>query len=305
MWGSPDEGFIPPPCRPTSPASCAPSDTTSTCISSRSPQSPKRWASGSSCPSTATGWRTTPTPRPTSPSSSAAAAAPATATTATRRSTARCAKLELLELSDPTKAAAAWASIDRQLTNDAVWVPTVTDARRRTHLPPPAQLPIQPRLGFPRRPELAPIADEDGAACLRAKPRFKAHGGRSLFASPLQSWWMGAGKGSAEIRCYVRVVGPAGSLRTDGVSSAPRFAMARRLPAQIKVRWVPRTADIGPTRTRPTARMRPGRPGKSLGTAYHRVCVLAPPLSTGLRRHRSPLAQTTGLRSGIKDQAPE
>jgi YVTN family beta-propeller protein len=33
---------------------------------------------------------------------------------------------ELAELNDPANAAAAWASIDRQLTNDAIWVPTVT-----------------------------------------------------------------------------------------------------------------------------------------------------------------------------------
>jgi YVTN family beta-propeller protein len=33
---------------------------------------------------------------------------------------------ELAELNDPAKAAAAWASIDRQLTNDAIWVPTVS-----------------------------------------------------------------------------------------------------------------------------------------------------------------------------------
>jgi peptide/nickel transport system substrate-binding protein len=30
-----------------------------------------------------------------------------------------------LELSDPAKASARWESIDRQLTNDAIWVPTV------------------------------------------------------------------------------------------------------------------------------------------------------------------------------------
>jgi peptide/nickel transport system substrate-binding protein len=33
----------------------------------------------------------------------------------------------LLELSHPTKAAAIWMSIDRQLTDDAVWVPTVSE----------------------------------------------------------------------------------------------------------------------------------------------------------------------------------
>jgi YVTN family beta-propeller protein len=33
---------------------------------------------------------------------------------------------ELAELNDPAKAAAAWASIDRQITNNAIWVPTVT-----------------------------------------------------------------------------------------------------------------------------------------------------------------------------------
>jgi ABC-type transport system substrate-binding protein len=32
----------------------------------------------------------------------------------------------LLELSDPPKASSLWEAIDRQLTNDAVWVPTVT-----------------------------------------------------------------------------------------------------------------------------------------------------------------------------------
>ena len=32
---------------------------------------------------------------------------------------------ELLELSDPARASALWESIDRQLTDDAVWVPTV------------------------------------------------------------------------------------------------------------------------------------------------------------------------------------
>ena len=35
-------------------------------------------------------------------------------------------RAELLELSDPGKAAAAWASIDRQITNAAIWVPTAT-----------------------------------------------------------------------------------------------------------------------------------------------------------------------------------
>jgi YVTN family beta-propeller protein len=35
-------------------------------------------------------------------------------------------KAGLLELGDPRKASALWASIDRQLTDDAVWVPTVT-----------------------------------------------------------------------------------------------------------------------------------------------------------------------------------
>ena len=33
---------------------------------------------------------------------------------------------ELAELNDPAKAAVAWASIDRQITNAAIWVPTVT-----------------------------------------------------------------------------------------------------------------------------------------------------------------------------------
>jgi ABC-type transport system substrate-binding protein len=32
----------------------------------------------------------------------------------------------LLELGDPIKASVLWRSIDRQLTNEAVWVPTVT-----------------------------------------------------------------------------------------------------------------------------------------------------------------------------------
>jgi len=31
-----------------------------------------------------------------------------------------------LEASDPPKAVALWAAVDRQLTDDAVWVPTVT-----------------------------------------------------------------------------------------------------------------------------------------------------------------------------------
>jgi len=33
---------------------------------------------------------------------------------------------ELLELSDPPRARAIWESVDRQLTNDAIWLPTVT-----------------------------------------------------------------------------------------------------------------------------------------------------------------------------------
>ena len=33
---------------------------------------------------------------------------------------------EMLELTDPPKATALWESVDRQLTDDAVWVPTVT-----------------------------------------------------------------------------------------------------------------------------------------------------------------------------------
>ena len=33
---------------------------------------------------------------------------------------------ELLDLSDPARAAAVWAAVDRQLTDAAVWVPTVT-----------------------------------------------------------------------------------------------------------------------------------------------------------------------------------
>jgi peptide/nickel transport system substrate-binding protein len=33
---------------------------------------------------------------------------------------------QLLELSDPARATALWAAVDRQLTDDAVWVPTVT-----------------------------------------------------------------------------------------------------------------------------------------------------------------------------------
>jgi len=33
---------------------------------------------------------------------------------------------QLLELSDPAQAAAVWASVDHQLTDAAVWVPTVT-----------------------------------------------------------------------------------------------------------------------------------------------------------------------------------
>ncbi len=32
----------------------------------------------------------------------------------------------MLELDNPGKAAALWAAIDRQLTDDAIWVPTVT-----------------------------------------------------------------------------------------------------------------------------------------------------------------------------------
>jgi ABC-type transport system substrate-binding protein len=32
----------------------------------------------------------------------------------------------MLELSDPREASALWESIDRQLTDNAVWVPTVT-----------------------------------------------------------------------------------------------------------------------------------------------------------------------------------
>ena len=35
-------------------------------------------------------------------------------------------RAELLELGDPRKASALWESIDRQLTDNAVWVPTVT-----------------------------------------------------------------------------------------------------------------------------------------------------------------------------------
>ena len=33
---------------------------------------------------------------------------------------------EMLELTDPSRASAVWESVDRQLTDDAVWVPTVT-----------------------------------------------------------------------------------------------------------------------------------------------------------------------------------
>jgi ABC-type transport system substrate-binding protein len=33
---------------------------------------------------------------------------------------------QLLELTDPTQAAVVWASVDRQITDAAVWVPTVT-----------------------------------------------------------------------------------------------------------------------------------------------------------------------------------
>jgi hypothetical protein len=32
----------------------------------------------------------------------------------------------LLELTDPSRSRTAWEAIDRQLTNDAEWVPTVT-----------------------------------------------------------------------------------------------------------------------------------------------------------------------------------
>lgn len=34
---------------------------------------------------------------------------------------------ELLELSDPAEASARWESIDRELTDDAVWVPYVNE----------------------------------------------------------------------------------------------------------------------------------------------------------------------------------
>jgi hypothetical protein len=46
--------------------------------------------------------------------------------------------------------------------------------------------------------------------------------------------------------------GLAGSRRTEGVSSALRLAMVTRVPAQIKVRGVPRIAEVGPTSARPT-----------------------------------------------------
>jgi len=34
---------------------------------------------------------------------------------------------ELLELSDPAKASAQWESIDREVTNDGIWVPYVNE----------------------------------------------------------------------------------------------------------------------------------------------------------------------------------
>ena len=104
------------------------------------------------------GGRTTPTRPPTSRSSSAAAAATATATTATPRSTARCTAAELLELSDPAKAQRS-LGIDRPPAHRQRHLGADRQrAGSRPRLQAPAQLRIQPRLGIPRRPSLAPKA---------------------------------------------------------------------------------------------------------------------------------------------------
>jgi hypothetical protein len=62
-----------------------------------------------------------------------------------------------LEFMNPARSRALWESVDRQLTDDAVWVPTVTPRQvdltsNRLH-----NYEYNPRLGLPRRSELGPI----------------------------------------------------------------------------------------------------------------------------------------------------
>ena len=142
-----------PASRPTPPASCARSATERPSTSCRSRRSLRRCTRASNCPPPATGSLTTLTRPPTSHRSSAATVATATATSATRRSTGKCEgphprarrarrrKHPLdVDRSHPDKPGRLGSDRERP--------------RSRPRLQAPRQLPIQPRLGLPRRPEL-------------------------------------------------------------------------------------------------------------------------------------------------------
>jgi ABC-type transport system substrate-binding protein len=63
-----------------------------------------------------------------------------------------------LQTTDPPAAAALWARLDHQLTNLAIWLPTVTPQRDRPPLRPHRQLPVQPGMGSPDRPAADPLS---------------------------------------------------------------------------------------------------------------------------------------------------
>ena len=67
------------------------------------------------------------------------------------------------QTSNPAAAAGQWARLDRQLTDLAIWIPTVTPNDDRLLVQPRSQLPVQPGLGSTYRPildPLVPVADQ-------------------------------------------------------------------------------------------------------------------------------------------------
>jgi ABC-type transport system substrate-binding protein len=103
----------------------APSVTASTCTWSRSPRSRRRCASGSSCRWTATGVANYPDPSAYIPQFFGCGGGTSNGYYCNPQLDREMQDAGRFELSDPARASARWQSIDRQLTDDAVWVPTV------------------------------------------------------------------------------------------------------------------------------------------------------------------------------------
>jgi hypothetical protein len=108
-------------------------------------------------------------------------------------------KADRLRLSDPTRSAALWATIDRQVTHLALWVPLVSEKFPRLRVLSRRQLPIQSCLGRAPRPALGPLTRPRQPRWLYAEPfvladathllqvqnpRARPRAGRLLLAAP-------------------------------------------------------------------------------------------------------------------------